>query len=174
MLRWFTPKKEVALCGHGTIAAAAALWMGEDNSNGGLFFDTVRSGQSAKVENGMLAEPWKLRARFVRHLALQTHFLKREVTPLCLLSLTQLRDCRGRQHQLSVPFHKCQGAGADATRLAPWAQVHSGELSVSRGSADDERPVMHMNLPLRAPADTVPAGITADSELVAVSKVAVA
>ena len=42
MLRWFTPTQEVKLCGHATLAAAAALWMGEDNTTGTLYFDTVR------------------------------------------------------------------------------------------------------------------------------------
>ena len=43
-LRWFTPAKEVPLCGHATLASAAALWTGEHNAADTLHFDTVRIG----------------------------------------------------------------------------------------------------------------------------------
>ena len=41
VLRWFTPAKEVPLCGHATLASAAALWTGEGNAADTLHFDTV-------------------------------------------------------------------------------------------------------------------------------------
>lgn len=44
-LRWFTPSCEVALCGHATLATAAALCQGEGNLMETLFFDTQLSGQ---------------------------------------------------------------------------------------------------------------------------------
>lgn len=41
-LRWFTPVAEVALCGHATLAAAAALWdAGELGPGQAAFFDTL-------------------------------------------------------------------------------------------------------------------------------------
>ncbi len=44
VLRWFTPAKEVPLCGHATLASAAALWTGEGNAADTLHFDTVGAG----------------------------------------------------------------------------------------------------------------------------------
>lgn len=40
-LRWFTPAMEVPLCGHATLASAAALFIGEGNSCSRLTFDTL-------------------------------------------------------------------------------------------------------------------------------------
>ena len=40
-LRWFTPAREVPLCGHATLAAAAALLDGEGNTCRRLVFDTL-------------------------------------------------------------------------------------------------------------------------------------
>jgi PhzF family phenazine biosynthesis protein len=40
-LRWFTPAIEVPLCGHATLAAAAALFFGECNGARQLAFDTL-------------------------------------------------------------------------------------------------------------------------------------
>ena len=51
--------------------------------------------------------------------------------------------------------------------------MHSGQLTVSRGGTP-EKPLLHMDLPLREPTDTVPCGITAESDVVAVSASAVA
>jgi len=44
-LRWFTPAQEVPLCGHATIAAAAAVISGEGNTSAELVFRTVHSGE---------------------------------------------------------------------------------------------------------------------------------
>lgn len=44
-LRWFTPTQEARLCGHATLAAAAALVKGEGNKSPTLHFDTVWSGE---------------------------------------------------------------------------------------------------------------------------------
>ena len=49
----------------------------------------------------------------------------------------------------------------------PAPQVHSGRLSVSRGGTP-ERPLLHMDLPVREPTDPVPSGITAESDVVTV------
>lgn len=43
-LRWFTPKIEVALCGHATLAAAHALWVSGRETEDVLRFATVKSG----------------------------------------------------------------------------------------------------------------------------------
>lgn len=40
-LRWFTPALEVPLCGHATLAAAAALFFGVGNPAAALTFDTL-------------------------------------------------------------------------------------------------------------------------------------
>lgn len=40
-LRWFTPTKEVDLCGHGTLAAATAIMREAGNANRELRFDTL-------------------------------------------------------------------------------------------------------------------------------------
>ncbi len=45
-LRWFTPALEVPLCGHATLAAAAALFLGERNAAPVLTFETA-SGELA-------------------------------------------------------------------------------------------------------------------------------
>ena len=54
-LRWFTPVKEVDLCGHATIAAAHALW--ESNTimkQKTIFFDTKSGKVSAVLSNGKI------------------------------------------------------------------------------------------------------------------------
>lgn len=51
-LRWFTPKVEVDLCGHATLAAAHALWLtGTADAGQPIRFDT-RSGPLSAVKNG--------------------------------------------------------------------------------------------------------------------------
>ena len=50
VLRWFTPAKEVPLCGHATLASAAALWTGEGNAADTLHFDTVGSALRSCLE----------------------------------------------------------------------------------------------------------------------------
>eukprot|EP00887_Chlorella_sp_A99_P000833 scaffold5.g833.t1 len=52
-LRWFTPACEVPLCGHATLAAAAALFEGEGNACERLAFDTL-SGELRVVRQGDL------------------------------------------------------------------------------------------------------------------------
>ncbi|XP_059422540.1 phenazine biosynthesis-like domain-containing protein isoform X2 [Carassius carassius] len=41
-LRWFTPKNEIPLCGHGTLASAAVLFYIKKNVNPVLVFETMR------------------------------------------------------------------------------------------------------------------------------------
>lgn len=56
-LRWFTPAIEVRLCGHATIAAAAAVFHGACNQADCLYFNTL-SGElsvSLDIATGMLA-----------------------------------------------------------------------------------------------------------------------
>jgi PhzF family phenazine biosynthesis protein len=55
-LRWFTPKIEVPLCGHATLASAAALIECAGNTAETLFFET-KSGELSvqRVEKGKLA-----------------------------------------------------------------------------------------------------------------------
>ncbi|XP_022654778.1 phenazine biosynthesis-like domain-containing protein isoform X1 [Varroa jacobsoni] len=53
-LRWFTPKKEVPLCGHATLATAAALF-DNGNKNKRLSFDTKSGTLTAiKTEDGKI------------------------------------------------------------------------------------------------------------------------
>jgi predicted PhzF superfamily epimerase YddE/YHI9 len=54
LLRWFTPKAEVDLCGHATLASAHALWESEATKSDAISFST-RSGvlRAARVENGI-------------------------------------------------------------------------------------------------------------------------
>eukprot|EP00039_Didymoeca_costata_P013861 m.217471 g.217471 ORF g.217471 m.217471 type:complete len:287 (-) comp15886_c1_seq4:102-962(-) len=40
-LRWFTPTREVPLCGHATLASAIALFQGRDNKSDALRFETL-------------------------------------------------------------------------------------------------------------------------------------
>ncbi|XP_027030724.1 phenazine biosynthesis-like domain-containing protein 2 [Tachysurus fulvidraco] len=40
-LRWFTPKNEIALCGHATLASAAVLFYKKGNTNSVLAFETL-------------------------------------------------------------------------------------------------------------------------------------
>jgi PhzF family phenazine biosynthesis protein len=56
-LRWFTPALEVPLCGHATMAAAAALFFGERNPAGRLRFDTLSGELSVALDRatGQLA-----------------------------------------------------------------------------------------------------------------------
>ena len=55
LLRWFTPTKEVDLCGHGTLAAAAALALECNNSAASLDFET-RSGTLTATRHGRGSE----------------------------------------------------------------------------------------------------------------------
>lgn len=53
-LRWFTPLCEVPLCGHATLASAAAIFFGEGNPAGRLVFDTL-SGELVVTRQGAAA-----------------------------------------------------------------------------------------------------------------------
>ena len=55
LLRWFTPTREVDLCGHGTLATAAALALECNNSAARLDFDT-RSGTLTATRHGRGSE----------------------------------------------------------------------------------------------------------------------
>ena len=53
-LRWFTPKVEVALCGHATLASAHALWESGHATRSAIGFHTRKSGllTAAPLPNG--------------------------------------------------------------------------------------------------------------------------
>jgi len=51
-LRWFTPKTEVPLCGHATLASAFTLFNIYGNSNKEIKFDTVYSGTLITKKDG--------------------------------------------------------------------------------------------------------------------------
>src|SRR4249920_2843283 len=54
-LRWFTPKVEVALCGHATLASAHALWEGGDLGAGHIAQFHTKSGLlTAEQVNGSI------------------------------------------------------------------------------------------------------------------------
>ncbi len=55
-LRWFTPGKEVALCGHATLAAAHWLYRHAGYTGAAIAFETVRSGVLTvrRLEDGRL------------------------------------------------------------------------------------------------------------------------
>ena len=54
-LRWFTPKVEVDLCGHATLAAAHILYeKGLENKETKIIFNTKSGKLSAKFENNMI------------------------------------------------------------------------------------------------------------------------
>jgi PhzF family phenazine biosynthesis protein len=55
LLRWFTPTKEVDLCGHATLATAAALAIECSNSAANLVFET-RSGTLTATRHGDTSE----------------------------------------------------------------------------------------------------------------------
>mgnify|MGYP001095081902 CR=1 FL=1 len=50
-LRWFTPKTEVPLCGHATLATAAVLFQDIDISANEIFFETKSGTLTAKQED---------------------------------------------------------------------------------------------------------------------------
>lgn len=53
-LRWFTPKAEVSLCGHATLASAHILWEKELEYKNQIYFYTLSGKLSAqKVKNGI-------------------------------------------------------------------------------------------------------------------------
>jgi PhzF family phenazine biosynthesis protein len=54
-LRWFTPAREVDLCGHATVASARALWDAGAERGGTIRFET-RSGALAARKDGDLVE----------------------------------------------------------------------------------------------------------------------
>jgi PhzF family phenazine biosynthesis protein len=63
-LRWFTPRVEVALCGHATLASAHALWDSGDAPRDLLVFHTRKSGrltatplQAGEIELDFPAKP---------------------------------------------------------------------------------------------------------------------
>ena len=54
-IRWFTPKMEVDLCGHATLAAAHIIFNHMDNKDDEILFHTLYSGTLAvKQNNGLL------------------------------------------------------------------------------------------------------------------------
>lgn len=55
-LRWCTPTLEIVLCGHATLAAAAAIMLGEGNPAGQLVFETL-SGRLSITRQCIAAAP---------------------------------------------------------------------------------------------------------------------
>jgi PhzF family phenazine biosynthesis protein len=53
-IRWFTPKVEVDLCGHATLAAAYVLFMHENHSGNIVHFYSRQSGELSVSRNGEL------------------------------------------------------------------------------------------------------------------------
>ena len=53
-LRWFTPKAEVDLCGHATLAAAFVIFNFVDTSPGSITFDTASGGLTVNRESSGL------------------------------------------------------------------------------------------------------------------------
>ena len=55
-LRWFTPNKEVRLCGHATVGAATALWAHQGGGSSGqeLIFDTLSGKLTAKRDSQLI------------------------------------------------------------------------------------------------------------------------
>ena len=51
-LRWFTPRSEVKLCGHATLAAAFVIFKFIDSSRGAVRFETRRSGTLTVANDG--------------------------------------------------------------------------------------------------------------------------
>lgn len=51
-IRWFTPKSEVALCGHATLAAAFVLFDQEGYDKNEIIFSTVKSGNLMVTNQG--------------------------------------------------------------------------------------------------------------------------
>ena len=51
-LRWFTPAKEVPLCGHATLAAAHALWTEMEVTSDVLTFDTASGALTVRQRDG--------------------------------------------------------------------------------------------------------------------------
>lgn len=53
-LRWFTPRNEAHLCGHGTLASAAVLFQCYGNQNKELEFETCGGLLSAESNDGLV------------------------------------------------------------------------------------------------------------------------
>ncbi len=53
-LRWFTPKVEVPLCGHATLATAKVLFSEMNNQNPELVFETLSGELKARHEGGLI------------------------------------------------------------------------------------------------------------------------
>ena len=53
-LRWFTPKMEVDLCGHATLAAAHVLWNHQAHTGDPIHFETLSGPLSVSRESGRL------------------------------------------------------------------------------------------------------------------------
>jgi len=53
-LRWFTPKVEVSLCGHATLAAAQAIWQHQSDAASTLAFDTLSGRLTASREGELI------------------------------------------------------------------------------------------------------------------------
>ncbi|KAK6171326.1 hypothetical protein SNE40_019540 [Patella caerulea] len=52
-LRWFTPKEEIKLCGHATLATAAILFDKFGNSSGSITFQTLSGDLIVRKEGGL-------------------------------------------------------------------------------------------------------------------------
>ncbi|XP_048865035.1 phenazine biosynthesis-like domain-containing protein isoform X1 [Brienomyrus brachyistius] len=59
-LRWFTPKNEIVLCGHGTIASAAVLFYHKKNHNAVLTFETLSGELHVKMDGDALVMDFPL------------------------------------------------------------------------------------------------------------------
>jgi Phenazine biosynthesis-like protein len=152
-LRWFTPTQEVQLCGHATVASAAALIQGVTRitiqpvlaawyttlqwaavhvcrcSGQGTHSDVVR-----RPVGWQVCSPWPCSAP-------------------CSCTQAHLCECAGEGHPADEPLL--------------FDTVHSGQLSVQRLSREAQ-PLLQLGMPWRAPDDPPPNGITADSPVIQV------
>ena len=121
-LRWFTPRKEVSLCGHATLATAHILWS-EGLENGSIRFQTASGTLAAEADNGFIVLDFP--ARMVQrcqpidqiHAALgvaHAQFTGQYITPRGVTYFAEL-DSEASVRHLQPDFKSLAAAPARAT-----------------------------------------------------------
>jgi Phenazine biosynthesis-like protein len=146
-LRWFTPLQESEMCGHATLASAAALVQGALGSH------AICSGSDAAVGHS--------------HVALADSPVGADVFGHKMWNV-QYVPCDSMQRSyMQAHHHAHAGEGHPADKPLLFDTVYSGQLSVERLSREAQ-PLLQLGMPWWAPVDRPPAGITAESALIQV------
>ncbi|XP_048865041.1 phenazine biosynthesis-like domain-containing protein 1 [Brienomyrus brachyistius] len=121
-LRWFTPKNEVVLCGHGTIASAAVLFYHKKNHNAVLTFETLSGELHVKMDGDALVMDFPLNKPTMQDPNEVKDLIKAAVGEL---PVQELRYCRAISELLICLSDSCDRAALMSLQPDPASLLHA-------------------------------------------------